>query len=772
MIDFSANLKIIAIEKTLRKGRMLSFEQMELARDILKQPDCADRLSRVMGQQAAAVACKMRAGGRPAAPVVQWMRAMDPAAVETWERQRADNMHARSSADRVAAHVAKRSEIGDLPEWHDAANIARIMADPVWACWHYFPEWFTRAPSDLTRSVINAVWQVMIHGGNQSIGVHRGGGKSTITKALLILAGLCGIVHYAVCFGASAPAAKQIRRDIVRQLEQNPRLLEDFPAACIPLRVLGGKSQRAAGQTYQGERTYIRYEGDIFQLAQIPGAASSGFLLKCTGVDSGFLGLIDNGVRPDFVLGDDIQSLDVAASDDMVKSLEESVRQGFQALGGKDNPLRIVILATCTRENDFSDRVLSPEIYPEYSGLRPGLVRNWGTGLDLWETYVELWKQDQRDGDKRFAKATAFYEANRAAMDAGVEVSDPDFYVHGTELSAIQSAWHARITMGDNGYFAQIENRPVSPRTTLYDLTPVMVARSLNRLRRRECPAWANGVFAFSDVGYDKLRWGVVAFGSRMRAAVLDYGFYPERGIVVPKNSSPQATMDFLWRNMSELCQIWSNGVWMRGDTPMRIIAAGFDRGYEPGSIQQFCAARATSYPFPVVPLRGQGWSQWRPYNKNTIRAGWNTQMVRTIEGFAPGEFINVRTDFWKETVQRAFLCDSPDAPGACSLWGTDPRSHAEFGDQLCGEILADKGKGSAGTEFWKFVMRPGSQNHLLDMMVGNYALAGFFGLIRPDDDNPEASSGDAPQAESQSRRAVEQQASTRRRARVPIDVY
>ena len=611
----------------------------------------------------------------------------------------------------------------------------------------------------------------MTHGGNQSIGVLRGGGKSTITKALLTLAGLCGMVHYAVVFGANSTSARQLRRDIVLQLETNPRLLEDFPAACLPIRALGGRSQRAASQAYKGERTYVRYEGDVVQLARIPGAACSGFLLRCTGIESGFLGLIDNGVRPDFVLGDDIQSLEAAKSDDEVARLEGAIRQGFEGLGGKDNPLRIVLLATCTREGDFSDRVLTPEMYPEYSGLRLGLVDSWGTGVALWEEYCEVWKQCQRDGDKRFEAATTFYVNNRAAMDDGVGVTDPEFYLHGLEVSAIQGAWNSRIKMGDEGYFAQIENRPMSPRTTLYDLTPPRVAQSLNKLHRRQLPAWANGVFAFSDVGNDKLRWGVAAFGSRMRAAVLDYGIWPERGPVVPKNASPQAALDHLWRAQYDLCQRWSSAAWLRDGKPMRIIAGGFDRGYMPEAIQQFCAsAQAVRLPFPVVPLRGSGWKQWRPYNKATIRAGWNVQMVRTTEGFAPGEFINVRTDFWKEIVQRAFLCDSPEAPGACSLWGTDARSHGEFADQICGEVLSDKGKGAAGTEFWNFTIRPGSQNHFLDALVGCYALASFFGLIRPDDDSAGEGGAAPPMFDAQQRREAEQRVTPRRQPKIQIE--
>lgn len=770
MISVKDAVVVAPIEKAVRRGRPLSCDAWTTAVEILTRGDETERLARLDSDQAAAIRAQMDRGGRPTTWAVEWLRERDPKYVTAWQTEKTKRSSRKNVAQRVAEHVARRSELGEMPEVDQAAIVARIKDDPVWACWHYFPEWFTRPPSSLTTQVINKIWSVMLAGGNQSIGVLRGGGKSTITKSLLTLAGLCGMVHYAVIFGANASAAKQLRRDIVYQLEINQRLLEDFPAACIPIRALGGRAQRAAGQVYRGERTYIRYEGDVIQLARIPDALSSGFLLRCTGIESGFLGLIDNGVRPDFVLGDDIQSLEAAKSDDEVARLERAIRQGFEGLGGKANPLRIVLLATCTREGDFSDRVLTPEIYPEYSGLRLGLVEQWGTGVALWEEYCEVWRQCQRDGDKRFEAATTFYANNRGAMDDGVIVTDPEFYVRGLELSAIQAAWNSRIKMGDDGYFAQMENRPVSPRTTLYDLTPSHVSRSLNRLRRREVPSWATGLFSFSDVGNDKLRWGVAAFGPRMKAAVVDYGIWPERGPVVPKNSSPQAALDHLWRAQYALASQWANTAWLRDGQPMRIMAGGFDRGYMPEAIQQFCAsALAAKLPFPVVPLRGNGWKQWRAYNRATIRQGWNVQMVRTIEGYAPGEFINVRTDFWKETVQRAFLCDDPDAPGACSLWGTDARSHGEFSDQICGEILSDKGRGGAGTEFWNFTIRPGSQNHFLDALVGCYALASFFGHIRPDDQDVIEGGVAAPMFAAQQRRETERR-TPRRQPKIPLE--
>jgi len=642
-----------------------------------------------------------------------------------------------TNADMVAKHVAMRSILPQIPETDEQSTIARIVADPVWACWHYFPDWFTRPPCDLTTQVINRVWHVCLHGGSQSIGVIRGGGKSTITKALMTLAGLCGLVRYCVVFGANAKAARSILHDIIMQLETNEMLMEDFPAACIPIRALRGRAQRCASQSYMGERTYIEYTTEGVKLAQIPGRTCSGWKVICKGIDSGFLGLVDNGVRPDFVLCDDIQSLEAAKSDAGVASLESTIRQGLLGLGGKGNPLRIVQLCTCTRENDFSDRILDPELYPEYSGLRIGLVLNWGNNEWLWENYCELWRQDNRDGDKLAKTANEFYANHRERMDEGVVVTDPAFYVAGVEQSTIQGAWNARIQMGEEAYFAQMENRPLSPSTTIYEINPKIVASRLNGNRRRAVPDWATHVFAYSDIGADSFRWSIIACGAKMRTAVIDYGTFPEAGRVVQKNASKTEETEAIWRAMGALCDYWSKTLISRQGDEMRevrISAAGFDRGYNAEAVQQFANRRSKDYAFPIVPLRGQGWSQWSDKPRSLLRQGWNCQLVRTIEGAAPGDYLNVRTDFYKELVQRSFLVENPDGAGACSLWGRDNRAHADYADSICSEVLNDKGRGVRGIEFWRWILRPGRSNHYFDSLVGCYALAGYWGAIRPED--------------------------------------
>ena len=70
----------------------------------------------------------------------------------------------------------------------------------------------------------------------------------------------------------------------------------------------------------------------------------------------------------------------------------------------------------------------------------------------------------------------------------------------------------------------------------------------------------------------------MIACGSKMRTAVIDYGTFPESGRVVKKNASKTAETEAIWRAMGALCDYWSKSLISRqGDElrEVRISAAG-----------------------------------------------------------------------------------------------------------------------------------------------------------------------------------------------------
>jgi len=741
MLDLGHSKEVYEVLNETKNGRIVNMIRFGSAVDIVTKCEESSLLDKLTTNQANNIRMKMRHGTKRISPdIVEWLRDRDPDFVQLWEADKLIRSKAVCGADRVAALMARRSDIGEIPDVDQEAIIASIKADPAAALSRYFPNWFTRPFGPMTKRAIEVEWNIIIHGGKQAIGLIRGGGKTTITKGLCILALFCGLRRYMVIFAANADAADNIMRDIIFQLETNMALLQDFPAACIPIRALQGRSQRTRSQSYKGAATHIEYGSKKIKLAQIPDAACSGAKLCCFGIDSGFLGLVDDGMRPDLILLDDIQSLEAAKSDKAIRDLIKAIEQGISGLGGVDVATACINLVTCTREGDFPDQMLDHDLHPEFSGLRMRLIECWGTGGDdqeeAWQEYCRLWKIDQKSGNKTNTNATAYYFANREIMDKGVTTNDDEFYIKGDELSTIQHAWNKRLEMKDEAYFAQMENHPLKSLSTQYQIKPTDVVKNINGLPRCTAPTWATDLFFASDVGLDKLRWGVAAFGSGMRSAIVDYGVWPPTGRVCKANQTKQVEKMAVNKAMRELKQHIEGKVYRKGisDTPQRITAGCFDRGFDADTVQFFCMTETHGCKFPLVPMIGRS-DKWNDSPKNAIKKAWNAIMVKTTEGAAPGEFIFSRVDYIKELVQRSFLCDSWQSPGSCSLFGHDPASHLEFGDSICAEVLADKGRGERGTEWWKWNLRPGAQNHFFDVTVMLYALACFWGAMKPDDE-------------------------------------
>jgi hypothetical protein len=66
---------------------------------------------------------------------------------------------------------------------------------------------------------------------------------------------------------------------------------------------------------------------------------------------------------------------------------------------------------------------------------------------------------------------------------------------------------------------------------------------------------------------------------------------------------------------------------------------------------------------------------------------------------------------------------------GATAIYGGDDLEHYDFAREICSEVLADKGCGTNGTEFWRYVKGPGAKNHYLDCVVGCMVLASWLRL-------------------------------------------
>lgn len=163
---------------------------------------------------------------------------------------------ARSSADRKAAVVAARSEIGEIPAVRHARVRARCRLDLELFGW-----WYCRFRSDagggvlqhrasplIRERLVRTLQEVIINGGQFAVMYTRGGGKTTWMVIALVWALLYGHRHFPVVIAANGALAKSLLKMVYKIIEGNPMILLDFPAVAIPLRKLNGVPQRAVSQ--------------------------------------------------------------------------------------------------------------------------------------------------------------------------------------------------------------------------------------------------------------------------------------------------------------------------------------------------------------------------------------------------------------------------------------------------------------------------------------------------------------------------------------------
>jgi hypothetical protein len=131
------------------------------------------------------------------------------------------------------------------------------------------------------------------------------------------------------------------------------------------------------------------------------------------GLDAAFRGVNIDGDRPDFVLIDDPETRESAASLDQIHKRETMVDQDVAGLSALGSNIAIALLTTVQNRYCYSFRVTDPTIKPAFNGRRFALVEKWPDNMEAWQTYIAKRGQAQAAGDKDAVEAVDYYLARR-----------------------------------------------------------------------------------------------------------------------------------------------------------------------------------------------------------------------------------------------------------------------------------------------------------------------------------------------------------------------
>lgn len=644
----------------------------------------------------------------------------------------------RSVAERVRAHTESANEVEGFKV---APRHPRLKAacrnDLARFGWMYCRRVLKHAPSDeLKHGLIKNTQDTILGGGQVVEEDGRGVGKTTWIGVIApIWATLYGHRRYPLLISANTKQGKRNLGTIKRVLVRSEEICQDFPAVAVPLRALGGISQRAAAQRYRGAPTDVEWSSERIIMPMCrddsgnPLDAGCGAIIGSVGIGGAIRGVNEDGQRPDFLIMDDPQTKKIAHSPKLVQDVIEYIHQDALQLGGHDRMLSAFVTITPQCYGDVATELTSQTKHPEWSVfIRPFIKQKCPGWNELAAEFCQEYIDDQANHDTRLTRSTAWYRRHRDAF-AGMEVVDPLQYDPTLEVDVIHHVLNLRARLGEKSFNAEIMMSVADEDSTL-SIDADSVAKAVNGAPRGVCPPGTDSAVGFVDVNIRKgkgLSWGVVAFGPGRVAACIAYGRYPERGPVCQPNASDlarnravAAAIRVVVGKMSNLRIRDSKG------RAVAIRAIGFDRGYLPGVVHRtlYVLRKTSPIPFPMVAVRGFPWNKFGVRKKDMLRRGDHIFATRSQYG----EYLAEMAPYWREIMQSGFL-ETPLMPGSFSFYGSDPVEHFAVANEICAEKLVRKYvaecAGGRSETAWDWVTN--GDNHFCDVFTGCFAVASWF---------------------------------------------
>lgn len=583
---------------------------------------------------------------------------------------------------------------------------------------------------------ISRLETVIKTGGLISIAMPRGTGKTSISDFASEWAVLNNWRRFVLLISSTATEAERNMNAIKTSLLSNDLLLEDYPEVCYPIRKMEGRAITAAGQTFYGRQTRIKWGSRKIKLPTVYGSESSGNAIACYGITSSIRGVNEDMpdgslIRPDFLMLDDLQKDDLAVNPARVARLEEIVNSTLLGLSASDKTIASVMTCTVITDGDLADRFLSHDIYPQWSGLRFKMLPQMPNRMDMWREYKGILMESPDE-------ATAFYKAHRKEMNIGAQVAWPEAYDPNESVDALQHAM-TKWARNERSFQSEYQNEPIKSSGSNIQVPARVISGRLNGLSRYELPPDTVKVTAFIDVHQDILYYCVCAVDVHFTASIIDYGTLPEQnrnyfeksetGLDTLQQSFGGDVNSAMQQGLEMISHFLLNQEYFEdnGSAGRRVDALFIDGRFRPEVV---AAAMAAVKSPRVHACRGVGirstskpMAQWPHKNARHFGHHW-------LEEKIPGaRFRSVLTDtnYWKTRVHESFGL-YPGERGSLTLWGNDKTRHRMYSDHMNAETV--KLVSSNGNSVFEWFEKPAQfDNHYFDCTVGCLVAASALGI-------------------------------------------
>ncbi len=262
-----------------------------------------------------------------------------------------------------------------------AARRGRAMKDYRYFSKTYFPHYVKHGEAALHSYLYDRLPEIVDngHGDHEAIAAPRGNAKSTlVTQIFVIWCLVTGRKHYPVIVMDALDQALPMLEAIKAELEYNPRLGLDFPAAT------------GQGRVWQTGSIVTRNDAKV----QVFG---SGKRMR---------GLRHGPHRPDLVIGDDLENDENVRSPEQRDKLQSWLTKTVLSLGPADDSMDVIVIGTILHYDSVLNRLLNN---PLWSSKKFKSIERWPDNMHLWEQWEGILREQGE------AAARAFYDAVGAA---------------------------------------------------------------------------------------------------------------------------------------------------------------------------------------------------------------------------------------------------------------------------------------------------------------------------------------------------------------------
>ena len=624
------------------------------------------------------------------------------------------------------------------------------------------------------KQAIRMDQHVLLHGGKVNKLMFRAAAKTSSTIGACLWGTLYGHTRFIPVFTAGKERSEEIVEGWQVELLTNDWLFYMFPDLVWPMRHLEGSPLRARGQTYNGNKTFIKWKMGklVFPTVLDPKSgdpiAGSGAVLVAKPWKSarGTYHQMPNGerLRPTLAVIDDIQRDEDAESQTTVRKMMRTIDKSIGFLGGHDSVMAIINNATPIEPDDVPSQLAQRK---DWKTVRFPMMLERSKNEDLWLTDYATILQDYIKGDEESEaeaqqKAKKFYVKNRKKMDAGCKPAwkwafpwrhnekHPD---KAWCISATQNFYNHLIA-NEESAMSELQVSPIVDEEAKANIATfeILKEKQHKHLKRLQVPQFGTHLVAHIDVQKSVLFYGILAVSQDFEGMLIDWGALPRQKRMRYSLKQLNPTIQDVYPGGSETQQLYSavrDGIkaiaeqeYVREDgTGMDMGRIGVDARWQPRTIRKAC--RDSQYKNLCLPMMGQF------YDENDVPISAREPKEGEIVGIEWRQKVEAGrlevifdTNFWKSLTHNLF-CAPPGAGESWSVTNTPVAKLRQLSDHVESEYPKRKEGhprtgGSRSVDIWKMKVGRKRNDHL-DNAVGCAVLASIMGCRCADHEMPTA---------------------------------